>query len=63
MNFLHTWMVAWQRDKRGQDLIEYAMLAGFIAVVVAAFFPTQIAPSITTVFSKVSAQLASAGGG
>jgi pilus assembly protein Flp/PilA len=63
MKFLQTRLAAWKRDKRGQDLIEYAMLAGFIAVVVAAFFPTQIAPSITTVFSKVSAQLASAGGG
>ena len=63
MKFLHTWMATWARDKRGQDLIEYAMLAGFIAVVVAAFFPTQIAPNITMVFSKVSAQLASAGGG
>ena len=61
MKFLHSWMAAWVREKRGQDMIEYAMLAGFIAVVVAAFFPTQIAPSISTVFSKVSAQLASAG--
>lgn len=47
-NTIHT---LW-RDRRGQDLIEYAMLAGFIAVAVAAFFPTDIAPSISTIFQK-----------
>jgi Flp pilus assembly pilin Flp len=43
--------------KKGQDLIEYAMVAGFVAVAVAAFFPTSIAPSITSIFTKISTTL------
>jgi Flp pilus assembly pilin Flp len=41
------------RNKKAQDLIEYALLGGFIAVAVAVVFPTSIAPNISTVFSKV----------
>jgi pilus assembly protein Flp/PilA len=44
-------------DRRGQDLIEYAMLAAFVAVAVAAFLPPTIAPAISTVFSKISSLL------
>ena len=45
-----------QREE-GQDLIEYALTASFLAVAVAAFFPTSIAPSICSVFSKVTSML------
>jgi Flp pilus assembly pilin Flp len=45
------------RSTSGQDLIEYALLSAFIAVAVAAFFPTEIVPSISTVMSKVAAIL------
>jgi Flp pilus assembly pilin Flp len=48
------------RDQRGQDLIEYALLASFLTVAVAAFFPMDIAPNISSIMSKVSAMLASA---
>ena len=41
------------RDGRGQDLIEYAMLAGFVAVAVGATFPTALAPTLSTIFSKL----------
>jgi pilus assembly protein Flp/PilA len=51
------WLYRLRKDTEGQDLIEYAMLAGFVAVAVAAFFPTSIAPSITTIFSKISTTL------
>jgi Flp pilus assembly pilin Flp len=40
-------------DLRGQDMIEYALLAAAIAVVVAGFLPPAIMPSISTIFSKV----------
>jgi Flp pilus assembly pilin Flp len=40
-------------DRKGQDLIEYALLASFLTVAVAAFFPRDIAPGISTVFSKI----------
>lgn len=40
-------------DARGQDMIEYALLAAAIAVIVAGFLPPAIMPSISTIFSKV----------
>ncbi len=45
------------RHEEGQDLIEYALTASFIAVAVAAFFPTSIAPNICQIFSKVTSIL------
>jgi Flp pilus assembly pilin Flp len=40
-------------DRRGQDLIEYALLAASIAVAVGATFPQTIGPSVCAIFSKV----------
>jgi len=40
-------------DNQGQDMIEYALLAASIAVVVAGFLPPQIMPAISTIFSKI----------
>jgi Flp pilus assembly pilin Flp len=40
-------------DVRGQDMIEYALLAAALAVVVAGFLPPTIMPSISTIFSKI----------
>lgn len=48
------------RDERGQDMIEYALMAAAIAVAVAAIFPQSIAPNISTIFSKVSSSLGAA---
>lgn len=41
------------RDKRGQDLIEYALMAGFVAVAAGAVMPG-VASSINIVFSKIN---------
>lgn len=41
------------KNREGQDLIEYALLAAFVAVAVAAFLPPTVAPAISTVFSKI----------
>jgi Flp pilus assembly pilin Flp len=41
------------KDGRGQDLIEYALLGGFVAVAAGAVSPG-IASSINVVFSKVN---------
>ena len=41
------------KDTRGQDLIEYALMAGFVAVAAGAIMPT-VSTSISTIFSKVS---------
>lgn len=40
-------------DLRGQDMIEYSLLAAAIAVIVAGFLPPSIMPSISTIFSKI----------
>jgi pilus assembly protein Flp/PilA len=44
------------KDTRGQDLIEYALMAGFVAVAGAAVMP-QIATKLTTIFSNVDTRL------
>jgi len=41
------------RDTGGQDLIEYALMAGFVAVAAGAIMPG-VASSISVIFSKVS---------
>ena len=48
----------WQ-DERGQDLIEYALMAGFVAVAAGAIMP-DVATSISTIFSKISSSLTAA---
>lgn len=45
-------------DRRGQDLIEYALLAAALAIVVAGFLPPQVMPSVSTIFSKITSSLA-----
>ena len=40
-------------DVRAQDMVEYALLAGSIAVVVAGFLPPSVMPGISTIFSKI----------
>ena len=44
-------------DTRGQDLIEYALMAGFVAVAAGAVMPG-VASSISTIFSKVGSVMA-----
>ena len=44
------------KDTRGQDLIEYALMAGFVAVAAGAVMPG-VASSISTIFSKVGSVL------
>jgi Flp pilus assembly pilin Flp len=52
-------MRAW-RDRRGQDLIEYALMAGFVAVAAGAIMPA-VSSSISTIFSQVSSVMVNAG--
>ena len=42
----------WQ-DTRGQDFIEYALLAGFLAVTAGATFPTGVTHHVSLIFSKM----------
>lgn len=47
------------KDRRGQDLIEYALMAGFVAVAAGAVMPS-VATSISTIFSEISSVMAAA---
>ena len=61
MNKMKAIMVAarlWA-DKRGQDLIEYALMAGFVAVAAGAIMPG-VANSISSIFSQVASVLTQA---
>jgi len=53
------WNLRIWKDTRGQDLIEYALMAGFVAVAAGAIMPG-VASSITTIFSKISSSMAAA---
>lgn len=46
---------------RGQDLIEYAMLAGFVAVGAGALIPYGVAGPITKIFDALAAVLRTIG--
>ena len=48
----------WQ-DNQGQDLIEYALMAGFVAVAAGTIMPG-VSSSISKIFSKVSSVMTAA---
>ena len=50
------------RDERGQDLVEYALMAAFVAVSAGALMPG-VATSITKVFSSVRSVLTNSASG
>ena len=47
------------KDTKGQDMIEYALMAGFVAVAAGALMPG-ISTSIAAVFSKVGSVMTGA---
>lgn len=60
---VHTWMRLLSnlhRDRRGQDLIEYAMMAAFVAMAAGAIFPTTLMPNVSTIFSKINSIMGAA---
>jgi len=56
---LALWASRLVRNVEGQDLIEYVMMAGFVAVAAAALMPN-INTSLSTVFSKVKSVMTAA---
>jgi pilus assembly protein Flp/PilA len=46
------WKLRIWTDTRGQDLIEYALMAGFVAIAAGAIMPG-VSSSISKIFSKV----------
>jgi pilus assembly protein Flp/PilA len=47
------------KDTKGQDLIEYALMAGFVAVAAGAIMPG-VSDNISQIFSKISSSMGSA---
>jgi Flp pilus assembly pilin Flp len=52
-------LVKLARETRGQDLVEYVLMAGFVAVAAGAVMPS-VAGSIGTIFSEVASVMAAA---
>ncbi len=59
MDKLHVLVLRLQSDERGQDMVEYALLAGFIAVAAGALLPG-IADGISVIFSKMTSLVSNA---
>ncbi len=57
MNKLYAFFLKLTRDERGQDMVEYALLAGFIAVAAGAVLPG-ISDALSTIFSKMASVVA-----
>lgn len=52
-------LVRLHREDAGQDLVEYALLVGLLAVGVGLFAP-ELSESMQTIYSRVAAKLAAA---
>ena len=63
MKNIYRWAHRLAVDGRAQDLIEYSLAAGFVAVAASAFFPPAIAPAISSIFGRISSLLGQAVGG
>jgi Flp pilus assembly pilin Flp len=61
-NFTQNLFAALWEDKSGQDLIEYALTVGFVAVAAAAIFPATLMPNVSVIFSKIESSMAAANG-
>ena len=59
MNALIFRMRSFVDNEEGQDMVEYALLAGFVAVAAGALLPA-ISTSISTIFSRMGSVLTGA---
>lgn len=50
------WILALWADEAGQDMVEYALLAGLVAVASGLFAP-DMSESMTTIYSKLASKL------
>lgn len=53
------YVIVFIKNQKGQDLIEYALMAGFVAVAAGAIMPG-ISTDLSTIFSKVSSSMSNA---
>jgi pilus assembly protein Flp/PilA len=57
--FKMIWSLRIWKDDHAQDLIEYALMAGFVAIAAGAIMPG-VSSSMSKIFSKVSSVMAAA---
>jgi pilus assembly protein Flp/PilA len=57
-SLLYRVMIQIQNDRRGQDLVEYALMAGFVAVAGGAIFPATLMPDVSMIFSSIYSSMA-----
>jgi len=62
LKFTKTLLTRLKTDTQGQDLVEYALLTGFMVIAIWAFFPTQIVPSMSAIFGKFVSLTGQVGG-
>jgi Flp pilus assembly pilin Flp len=55
---LRFWRLHFWKDQRGQDFIEYSLLAAAIVIIVAGFLPQNVMPAVSTIFSKITSGMA-----
>jgi pilus assembly protein Flp/PilA len=53
------WKLTIWKDTQGQDLVEYALMAGFVAIAAGSIMPG-VSRSISTIFSKISSTMSAA---
>ena len=51
------WITRLLAQNDGADMIEYALIAATLAVVVAAFLPPALMPAVSTIFSKITSEI------
>ena len=56
---LFKYVLRFLKNTKGQDLIEYALMAGFVALAAGAIMPA-ISTDLSTIFSKVSSTMSNA---
>ena len=54
---LHHWTKRLRADQRGQDLIEYALVAALVVVAVVSGLAPWVGPTLSQIFSKVGSVL------
>ena len=51
---MRTWIICLWKEQRGQDMIEYALLAAAVAVTIAGYLPTTVMPTVSSIFSTIN---------
>ena len=62
MSKLRTYSIRIWLNVQGQDLVEYALMAGFVSVAAAGLLPSIVFPSMDMIFRKIESVMLAAVG-